>query len=484
MSARIVRNFIDGTWVTSQSSRTLPVYNPATHEILATVPLSTAAEVDQAVQAAHAAFHEWRTTPPYTRARAMFKFKNLMEERFEDLSRLVTMENGKTIDEARAEVRRAIENVELAAGIPTQIMGYNLEDVAQGIDETAIRQPLGVTVSINPFNFPNMVPLWFLPVAIACGNTHIVKPSQTTPLSQELLFELLAEADIPDGVISLIHGDEEVVNALIDHPLVRAVSFVGSSRVGKLVYERGAMNGKRVQAQGGAKNHMVVMPDADMTKTAGAVMGSTYGCAGQRCLAGSVLITVGDSHKYVVESIREAASRLRVGYGLDESSQMGPVITKQSLQRVHHYLDAGTKEGAELILDGRSVKVENCPEGNFVGPSIFVGANAEMSIVREEIFGPVLSVINVPDFEAALATLERSRYGNAASIFTRDGGAARDFKYRVRAGNIGINIGVAAPVASFPFGGMKDSFFGDLHGQGPDAINFFTDRKVVIERWF
>ncbi|MBX3066167.1 MAG: CoA-acylating methylmalonate-semialdehyde dehydrogenase [Anaerolineae bacterium] len=484
MSAKVVRNYVNGSWVTSKSTRRQQVYNPATQEVIAEVPLSTKEEVDKAVQKAHDAFHEWRTTPPYTRARAMFKLKNGMEARFEDLARMVTTENGKTIDEARAEVRRAIENVELAAGIPTQMMGYNLEDVAQGIDEVAIRQPLGVCASINPFNFPNMVPLWFLPVAIACGNTYITKPSPITPVSQELLFELLDECDLPDGVVNLVHGDEEVVNALIDHPLVRALSFVGSSRVGKIIYERSAMLGKRVQAQGGAKNHMLVMPDADLPKSIANIMGSSYGCAGQRCLAGSVLITVGNIHKQVVDGLAEAASRLRVGYGLNETTQMGPVITQQSLKRVHSYLERGQEEGATLILDGRQVKVQDCPDGNFVGPSIFDNANSEMSIVKDEIFGPVLSVMNVPDFDSGIEALEKSRYGNAASIFTQDGGHAREFKYRVRAGNIGINIGVAAPVASFPFGGMKDSFFGDLHGQGPDAINFFTDRKVVIERWF
>jgi malonate-semialdehyde dehydrogenase (acetylating)/methylmalonate-semialdehyde dehydrogenase len=484
MAARMVKNYINGSWVASKSGRSQDVYNPATGEVLAQVPLSSAAEVDKTVQAAKEAFHEWRTTPPYTRAKPMFKFRQLMEERFEELARMVVTENGKTIDEARGEVRRSIENVELAAGIPTQMMGYNLEDVAQGIDETALRQPLGVCVAINPFNFPAMVPLWFLPVAVACGNTFIVKPSPLTPLSQELMFQLLEECDLPDGVANMINGDEEVVNSLLDHPDVRGVSFVGSSRVGKLIYERSARNGKRVQAQGGAKNHMVVMPDADLPKTIGAVLGSAYGCAGQRCLAGSVLVTVGGVHKPLVAGLVESASKLRVGFGLNETTQMGPVITQQALNRVCTYLEKGATEGAKLVLDGRSVQVKDCPNGNFVGPSIFDNAKPGMSIVSEEIFGPVLSVINVPDFEAAIEMVERSRYGSAASIFTTNGGSARDFTYRVHAGNIGVNIGVAAPIASFPFGGMKDSFFGDLHGQGPDAINFFTDRKVVIERWF
>jgi malonate-semialdehyde dehydrogenase (acetylating) / methylmalonate-semialdehyde dehydrogenase len=482
--SKVVKNYVNGRWITSKSSRKQPVYNPATNEVIAEVPLSTAAEVDVAVRAAKEAFYEWRTTPPYTRARSMFKLRTLMEERFEELSRCVVTENGKTIDEARGEVRRAIENVELAAGIPTQMFGYNLEDVAQGIDETALRQPIGVCASINPFNFPAMVPLWFLPIAIACGNTYIVKPSPITPLSQELMFELLAECDLPDGVVNLIHGDEEVVNALIDHPDVRALSFVGSSPVAKLIYERSARNGKRIQAQGGAKNHMVVMPDADLQKTVGAVLGSGYGCAGQRCLAGSVLLTVGDAHTPVVEALYESAAKLRVGNGLNESTQMGPVITRRSLERVCNYVERGVSEGATLLLDGRNVAVNDSPNGNFIGPSIFVNAQEQMSIVTDEIFGPVLSIVHVDNLDSAIDTLERSRYGNAASIFTQNGAYAREFKYRVNAGNIGVNIGVAAPVASFPFGGMKDSFFGDLHGQGPDGINFFTDRKVVIERWF
>ncbi|MEP7287265.1 MAG: CoA-acylating methylmalonate-semialdehyde dehydrogenase [Chloroflexota bacterium] len=484
MSTKVVRNYINGAWVTSKSTRIQNALNPATGEILAEVPLSTAAEVDKAVQAAKEAFYEWRTTPPYTRARSMFKFKNLMEANFEDLSRLVVMENGKTIDEARAEVRRAIENIELAAGIPQQMMGYNLEDVAQGIDESALRQPIGVFASINPFNFPAMVPLWFLPVGVACGNTYITKPSPLTPLSQEFIYNLLDQCDLPDGVINMINGDEEVVNALIDHPDVNGISFVGSSRVGKLVYERATHNGKRVQAQGGAKNYMVVMPDAVLPQTVGAVLSSAYGCAGQRCLAGSVLVAVGDIHKPLMESLTERAAKLTVGYGLDESSQMGPVVTQQALNRVCTYLERGQADGASLVVDGRAKEVKDYPNGNFVGPSIFDNAKPGMSIVTDEIFGPVLSVISTPDFDSAIEAVEMSRYGNAASIFTSNGRYARDFSYRVHAGNIGVNIGVAAPIATFPFGGMKDSFFGDLHGQGPDAINFFTDRKVVIERWF
>ncbi len=484
MAERTIKNYINGQWVTADSTRVQPVINPATQEVLANAPLSNAKDVDRAVAAAHEAFQEWRETPPYTRARSMFRFKNLMEEHFEELSQIVVKENGKTIDEARAEVRRSIENVELAAGIPTQMMGYNLEDVAQGIDETAIRQPLGVCVSVNPFNFPAMVPLWFLPVAVACGNTYVVKPSPLTPLAQEFIFNLLDQCELPDGVVNMVTGDEEVVNALIDHPQVRAISFVGSTRVGKLIYERATRNGKRVQAQGGAKNFMAVMPDAELNKTLGAVLGSAYGCAGQRCLAGSVLLAVGDIYEPLRDGLVERASKLKVGYGLDETSQMGPVVSRQAMDRICTAIERGAGEGASLLLDGRSVQVKDHPNGNFIAPTVFDNVKADMSLAREEIFGPVLSVMHVPDFESALDTIDTSRYGNAASIFTQNGRWARDFRYRVRAGNIGVNVGVAAPIASFPFGGMKDSFFGDLHGQGPDAINFFTDRKVVIERWF
>lgn len=484
MGEQLVRNYVGGRWVKPVSERTQTILNPATGETIGRVVLSNAADVDQAVEAAHEAFQEWRETPSYTRARTMFKLKELMEQHFEELSRLVTLENGKILDEARGEVRRAIENVELAAGIPTQMMGYNLEDVAQGIDESAIRLPLGVCVSINPFNFPAMVPLWFLPIAVACGNTYIVKPSPATPLSQEFMMNLMADCDFSDGVVNLVNGDEEVVNALLDHPLVRAVSFVGSTRVGRLIYERATRNGKRVQAQGGAKNFMVVMPDAEITKSIGAIIGSAYGCAGQRCLAGSVLITVGDVHNAVRDGLIERASKLRVGPGLEETSQMGPVISQQSLNRVCTFLEQGQQDGATLLLDGRAVSVAGHERGNFVGPSIFDGAKVGMSIVAEEIFGPVLSMMNVPDLDTAIDTLHTSRYGNAAALFTQNGRYAKDFRYKVQAGNIGINVGVPAPVASFPFGGMRESFFGDLHGQGPDGINFFTDRKVVIERWF
>jgi malonate-semialdehyde dehydrogenase (acetylating)/methylmalonate-semialdehyde dehydrogenase len=484
MTVRTIENYIGGEWVASEAGRTLDVINPATGAALAQVPLSTAAEVDQAVRAARQAFQEWRETPPYTRARAMFRLKAVMEDHFEELARIVTQENGKILDEARGEVRRAIENVEGAAGIPTLMMGYNLEDVAQGIDEVAIRQPLGVFCCIAPFNFPAMVPFWFLPYAVACGNTYVVKPSEQAPLTQTRLFELMEDVDFPPGVINLVHGDKDTAQALLEHPEVVGVSFVGSTPVARHVYQTAAAHGKRAQCQGGAKNFLVVMPDAPLKQTVGAIITSAFGNAGQRCLAGSVVLAVGDCYEPLKAALVEAAGRLRVGDGLDPQTQMGPVISARARERILNYIDQGVKAGARLLLDGRSVTVHGNPNGFFVGPTIFDAVTPEMTIVQEEIFGPVLGIMPVDDFDAALAIMERSRFGNAASIFTASGKWAREFQYRARCGNIGINVGVAAPIASFPFGGMKDSFFGDLHGQGFDGINFFTDRKVVITRWF
>lgn len=479
-----LKNYVNGEWLEPSGTGSIPVVNPATCETLAETPESTRADVDAAVQAAKEAFVEWRQTPILSRVRYMHTFYNLLEENFEKMAQIVVMENGKTMDEARGEVRRGIESVEFAQTVPALMTGFKVEDISSGIDETAERQPLGVFAAITPFNFPNMVPLWFFPTALACGNTYIVKPSPQTPLSMEIMFELLEEAGFPEGVINLVHGGVSAAQALMEHPDVVGISFVGSTHVGKIIYETSAKHGKRVQVQGGAKNYMAIMPDANLEKSIPNILGSAFGCAGQRCLAGSVLVTVGDDvHKKVVEGLVTAASKLKVGYGLDESSQIGTVISGQSRDRILGMIQKGVDEGADLILDGRGLVVEGYEDGSFIGPCIFDGVNKEMSIAREEIFGPVLSIINVPDFETAIETINASQYGNAASIFTQNGGYAREFKYRVVAGNIGINIGVAAPTASFPFGGKKDSFFGDTHGQGPDSINFFTDHKVVIERW-
>ncbi len=481
---KTLKNYIDGEWVESKSKRALNVHNPVNGSVVAKVPLSTAAEVNKAVEAAHAAFGEWRETPPFTRARYMFHLKNLMEDRFEDLARILVTEHGKIMDEARGEVRRGIENVEVAAGVPSLMTGYNLEDVAHGIDEDCVYQPIGVFCCVTPFNFPSMVPLWFLPYAVACGNTFIVKPSEICPLSQDVLFEILDDCDFPPGVVNLVHGDKVAVDALLEHPDLVGVSFVGSTPVGRYLYTKAAQHGKRAQCQAGAKNCLVVMPDAQLDSTVAAILSSAFGTAGQRCLAGALVVAVGDVYEPLVEKLVGEAAKLKVGDGLDESVQMGPVATQAALERVIGYVEAGEKEGAKLLLDGRGVEVVGGQKGYFIGPTIFTDVTPEMAIAREEVFGPLLGIIHVDDFEEALQVIDGSPYGNAASLFTSSGKAAREFKYRVRAGNIGINIGIAAPIASFPFGGMKDSFFGDLHGQGRDAIQFFTDRKVVISRWF
>jgi malonate-semialdehyde dehydrogenase (acetylating) / methylmalonate-semialdehyde dehydrogenase len=478
-----LKNYINGEWVEASGDKANPVINPATCEVLAQTPESTREDVDRAVQTAHEAYLEWRQMPVVKRVRYLHTYKNLLEERAEDLTELVVKENGKTKDEARGEVLRGIESVEFAFGVPSMMTGFKMEDIASGIDETAERQPLGVFAAITPFNFPMMVPLWFFPTAIACGNTYILKPSPLTPLSSELLVELLDEAGLPEGVVNLVHGGADAAY-LMEHPLVRGISFVGSSKVGRIIYETSAKYGKRVQVQGGAKNYIAVMPDADIDKAVPNIMGSAYGCAGQRCLAGSVLIAVGDAYEPLRDALQQSASSLRVGCGLDDAAQMGTVVTSQAKERIVGMIDQGVKEGANLVLDGRNIAVEGYEQGNFVGPTIFDNVSPEMSLAQEEIFGPVLSIMHVPDFEGAVDAINASKYGNAASIFTNSGYYAREFKYRVNAGNIGINIGVAAPAAWFPFGGQKESFFGDTHGQGPDAIQFFTDHKVVIERWF
>ncbi len=484
MSIRTLENHIDGEWVASESGRTLDVVNPATAQPIAKVPLSTEAEVDAAVQAAQVAFQEWRETPPYSRARAMFRLKEAMEDAFEDLARTIVMEHGKNIDEARGEVRRAIENVEGAAAAPYLMMGYNLEDVATGIDEYAIRQPLGVFACIAPFNFPAMVPFWFLPYAVVCGNTYVVKPSEQCPMAANMLFDLLEEADIPPGVVNLVNGDKVAAEALLVHPDVQGVSFVGSTPVARHVYQTATAHGKRAQCQGGAKNFLVVMPDAVLDRTVAAIMTSAFGTAGQRCLAGSVVLAVGDVYEELKSQLVESARKITVGNGMDEGVQMGPVISESAKARILDYIQQGLGAGAKLLLDGRDIQVEGYPDGCFIGPTIFDEAAPEMTIVQEEIFGPVLTVMQVQDFDEAVEVLHTSPFGNAASIFTASGKWARAFQYRVQAGNIGVNIGIAAPIAAFPFSGMKDSFFGDLHGQGYDGINFFTERKVVITRWF
>lgn len=479
-----IKNYIDGEWVESSSKDIRDVLNPATGEVIAKVPMSTVEETEEAIQAANKAFPRWRRTIPITRARYFFEMKNIMEDRFEELARQVVIENGKTIDEARGEIRRGIENVEVATGIPSLMMGYNAEDVAPEIDEIVLRQPMGVFFCLAPFNFPSMVPLWFLPAAVACGNTYIVKPSPIAPISSVKLMEVIDEVGFPPGVVNLVHGDVETANTLMDSPITKGVSFVGSTPVGRIVYERAAANGKRAQVQAGAKNFLLVMPDADLERTASALMTSCYGCAGERCLAGAVILAMEEIHEPLVQLLVDKAKMIRVGNGLEEGVQMGPLITAKSKAKAIDFIERALKEGAKLLLDGRDVKVEGHPNGFFVGPTIFDEVKPNMCIAQEEIFGPVMSIIKVKSYEEAIKIIHANPYGNASSIFTSSGKWAREFTYEVQAGNIGINIGIAAPVAHFPFSGMKDSFFGDLHGQGQDAIRFFTEDKVVITRWF
>ncbi len=478
-----VRNFIDGVWQDSAASDWQDVTNPATGEVLARVPLCDSAEVKNAVAAAASAYPGWRRTPPEDRIQPLFKLKQLLEDHQDELARIITMENGKTFAEAKGELRRAIENVEVACGIPMMMQGYNLEDVARGIDETMIRQPLGVVAAITPFNFPGMIPFWFLPYAIACGNTFILKPSERVPLTMHRAFELLEQTGLPKGVVNLVNGGRAVVDALLDHPQVRAISFVGSTPVAKYIYARAGANGKRAQCQGGAKNHVIVLPDADMRMATQIISDSAFGCAGQRCLAVSVAVTVGVAQKTFRDSITEAAASLRVGNGLDEGVQMGPVITPQSKTRVESLVGQSEKQGAKVLLDGRGAKIPGCAEGNFIRPTVLDALPPGSDLADTEIFGPVLSLVHASNLGEALAFLERSVYGNQASLFTSSGAAARRFRYEAPAGNIGINIGVAAPMAYFPFSGWKDSFFGVQHGQGRDAVEFYTEKKVVVERW-
>ena len=479
-----LKNYIGGEWVEAETTDWTPVHNPATCELLAECPDSSAQDVDRAVRAAQAAFAEWRSTPVMERAQFMHHFKNLVEDRFDDIAEVLVRENGKTLDESRGEVRRGIESIDFSIGVPFMMRSDGVEDISNGIDETTLRQPVGVFAAITPFNFPFMVPIWFLPTAITCGNTFILKPSPQTPLSAQIMCELLDELDLPEGVVNLVHGGVASAHAVMEHPGVAGVSFVGSSPVAKIIYETCTRNGKRVQAQGGAKNYIAVMPDADMEASVKNVLGAAYGCAGQRCLAAAVAVGVGDAYDRLRDELVKQVAGLRVGYGLDETSQMGTVVSAQARERIVNMIGEGEREGAKVSVDGRELQVEGYEDGMFVGPTILEDVTPDMSVAREEIFGPVLSLMRADSFDEAVNLINRSRYGNGASIFTSSGARAREFKYRVNAGNIGVNIGVAAPSASFPFGGQKDSFFGDLHGQGRDSIEFYTDRKVVIERWF
>jgi len=477
----VIPNYIGGRWLPSRAEQTLDVHNPARGTVIARTPLSTGADVDAAVRAAAAAFPEWSETPPVVRARAMFRFRQLLEDHVEELALLVTTEHGKTLDESRGSVRRGIECVEVACGAPSMLMGYGLENVATNLDCQVMRQPIGVTAAIAPFNFPAMVPLWFLPFAVVCGNTFVLKPSEQVPLSMQRIFELLERCDLPPGVVNLVHGGRDVAEAMCDHPGIRAVSFVGSTPVARAVYQRATAAGKRVQALGGAKNFIVVLPDADLDRAIPTIAESFYGCAGERCLAGSVLLPVGEAHAPARDRLVEAARALRVGDGLDPGVQMGPVISARHRDRVREYVALGVSEGATLALDGRSRPLPDA--GYFVGPTVFDRVSPDTRIGREEIFGPVATVCPVRDLDDAFRIMDAHPNANATSIYTSSGRAAREFAHRATASMVGVNIGVAAPMAYFPFGGARDSFFGDLKVHGRDAFAFYTDQKVTISRW-
>ena len=478
-----ILNYFGGTWHKSAATEFVNVNNPATGEVVARTPISSKVDVDAAVQSAAEAFPAWRRTPAGERIQYLFKLKVLLEDHIEELARIITLENGKTFGEAKAELRRGIENVEVACGIPTMMQGYNLEDITPGVDEMLIRQPLGVVAAIAPFNFPAMIPFWFLPYAIACGNTFVLKPSERVPLSMRRVYELLEQTGLPKGVINIVNGGKEVVDALCDHPTVRAISFVGSTPVAKHVYQRSATAGKRMQCQGGAKNHVIVLPDADVDLARQIISDSAFGCAGQRCLAVSVAVTIGEAQRTFRDAIADAASSIQVGFGLDKGVQMGPVISKESKQRIESLIATGVNDGAKAVVDGRNTKIAGRENGNFIKPTILDGVPASSSLANTEIFGPVLSLIHANTIEDGIDFIRKSPYGNQASLFTTSGAAARKFRYEAPAGNIGINIGVAAPMAYFPFNGWKESFFGILHAQGKDAVEFFTESKIVIERW-
>ena len=484
MALKIMQNYINGEWVESKSTSFGDVYNPATGEKIAKVPYGTKEVVDMAVNAAKEAFVEWRETPPLTRARYLFRLKEAFEEDFEDIARTLTTEQGKAIDEARGEVRRMIENVEHATGVTTLMCGYTLEDIAKDIDCYGHRQPIGVFGCIAPYNFPAMVPWWFLPYALVTGNTYIVKPSEQVPMTQTKIFEIIDEVGFPEGTVNMVHGSKDVVNAMLDHPDIEGISFVGSTPTARYIYKRCGETGKRAQSLGGAKNIVAVMPDADLDAGMPSLITSYFGCTGQRCLSGSILVPVGEIADELIEKFVAAAKTIKVGDGLDEQTAMGPVVSADHKQRVLGYIEKGIEEGGELILDGRDFGVEKYPNGFFIGPTVFDRVTSEMTIAEEEIFGPVVSVVRAKDLDEVIDLVNSRGFANAACIYTESGAAAREFKYRAKPSMIGVNIGIAAPMSFFPFGGAGNSMFGDIKGHGQEIFQFFTDTKVVIERWF
>ena len=484
MTIEKMKNYINGEWVDSKSKTVGDVWCPASGEKIAEVAYGNKEDVDLAVRAARAAFPEWRETPPLSRARYLFRLKDAFEENFEDIARTLTREQGKAIDESRGEVRRMIENVEHATGVTTLMTGYTLEDIATGIDCYGHRQPMGVFAAIVPYNFPAMVAWWFLPYAIVAGNTYIVKPSEQVPMTQTKIFEIVDEIGFPEGVINMVHGSRDVVNGLLDHPDIEGISFVGSTPTARHIYKRCGETGKRAQSLGGAKNIVAVTPDANLDAAMPSLITSFFGCSGQRCLSGSVLVPVGDVADALLEKFTAAAKAMKVGDGLDEQTAMGPVVSAAHRERVLGYIEKGIEEGAELILDGRNYTVPEYPNGFFVGPTIFDKVTSDMAIAREEIFGPVVSVVRARDLDEVIDLINTRDYANAACIYSQNGAMVREFKYRVKPSMIGVNIGIAAPMSFFPFGGAGNSMFGDVKGHGQEIFQFFTDTKVVIERWF
>src|SRR5437764_13442148 len=479
IATRTVQSYIGGKFRESRATKADAIPDPATGQTIASLPYSTAEEIDEAVAAAKKAFLTWSETPVPDRAQVMFRFKALFDRHIEELSALVTKENGKTLDESRGEVKRGIEVIDFACGAPTLMMGQSLDQIARGIDEELIRFPVGVVAGITPFNFPNMVPLWMIPVAIVTGNTFVLKPSQLTPLSAMRIAELLQEAGLPDGVFNVVHGANDAVNQLLTHPDVAAVSFVGSATVAAYIYATAAANGKRVQALGGAKNHILVMDDADLELSAPHVISSAFGNAGQRCLAGSVAVGVGKIGDALVRELASDAAKLKVGPGTDPKPTLGPVIRGERKAKLIEYIDGAQTEGAQLVSDGRSVELK---DGFFLGPTIFDRVTPNMKIWKEELFGPVLSWVRASDMQSALNRIDASTYGNMASIFTGSGKYAREVKRRAQPGMLGVNLGAAAPTAFLPFTGWKNSFFGDLHATGQDSVRFYTRHKVITTR--
>lgn len=478
-----ISNYTNNEWLEPKVAEYAEVTNPATGEVIARTPLCGSREVDQAAAAAAAAFPGWRATPTQDRIQYLFRLRDLMKAHMDEIGRTITIECGKTLEESKAEMVRAIENVEVACGMPMMMKGEISEDIAAGIDEIMLRQPVGVCATVAPFNFPGMIPFWYLPYALATGNTYVIKPSERVPMTMQYIFKLIEQVGFPPGVINMVNGAKEAVDAILDHPEIRAITFVGSTNVARYIYRRGAEHGKRVQAQGGAKNPVIVMPDADMDAATRIIADSAFGCAGQRCLAVALAVTVAEARHTFTESICDAAATRVVGFGLDENVQMGPVINHDSKARIEEFIALGPKEGATICVDGRGATVEGYEKGSFVRPTVIADVRPGSQVWETEIFGPVLGMMHADTIDEAIALANSHAYGNQASLFTTSGAAARKFRYEVQAGNVGINIGVAAPMAFFPFSGWKESFFGNMHGQGMDAVEFFTQKKVVIERW-